>query len=180
MPPDHILSQEKALKQYAAADHLFRVTFPLVKDKTLFLAIIHHLVSSIENAVEAMILYEAHHHSRPSLLKEELLKKEASFQQKIALFRENVMKRYKISPEFTPLALDLQRILVLHKKSPMAFRRGTKFVVCTDDYRLRIISEQDIREYVTKTSQFLRIMEYIVTVKKRTKKLTSDSIYLVR
>ncbi|HLC90745.1 MAG TPA: hypothetical protein VJI15_03170 [Candidatus Nanoarchaeia archaeon] len=179
MPPDYLISKENALKQYAAADHLLRVTFPLVKDKALFLAIIHHLLSSLENAVEAMILYDAHLHSQLSLRKEEvvkkeLLKKEVSFQRKIAIFRENVMKRYKISPEFTALALDLQRILVLHKKSPMAFRRGTKFVVCTDDYRLRIISEQDIREYVAKTSQFLRIMGSIVTVKKRTKKLPSD------
>ena len=76
MPPDYLISKENALKQYAAADHLLRVTFPLVKDKALFLAIIHHLLSSLENAVEAMILYDAHLHSQLSLRKEEVVKKE--------------------------------------------------------------------------------------------------------
>ena len=93
MPLDYIISKEKALQQYTTAEHLLQVTFPLVKDKTLFLAIIHHLVSSLENAVEAMIFYDAYLHSLPSLLK-----KGVSFQQKMTIFREKVMKPYHISP----------------------------------------------------------------------------------
>ena len=61
------------------------------------------------------------------------------------------------------LYMELKEIIELHKKSPMAFQRGNKFVICNKDYMLKTLSINDIRDYLQLTKEFLTITENVLS-----------------
>jgi len=151
--PYHI-HKDKALQQYDAAFHLLNVTFPLVKDPKLLLGIVHNLSQSMEAAMDAILAYERelklipHYHN--------------NFQSKFNLFRYKSMKRNKTPPSHSTFMMDLRELLELHERSPMAFQRGDRFVICGKDYRMKIISTRELQKYLAQTKDFLDHMGQII------------------
>ena len=154
MPADYKELLAKARFQYDAADHLLKVTFPLVKDPKLLIGVLSNIFISMNAAMEAALQYE--HQLKL------IAKPTGSFRNKITTFRYRTAKRNKIPDPYIQLMVKLYEILELHKKSPVEFQRGNRFVICDDSYRLTAISLKDIKQHLEEAGDFVNRIEGIM------------------
>lgn len=152
---DFIAVRAKAIQQYEGARHLLNVTYPMVKDPKLLLGVINNINSSLEYSIEAILTYERQLRLVPVY--------HDDFQSKFNIFRYKSVRRNKIPSELVNLVIDIKEILALHKKSPMEFKRGNRFVICTKDYRLKTISLHDLKKYLEQNKEFLNLMGKITS-----------------
>jgi len=152
---DFLKAKDNAIQKYEGARHLLNVTFPTVKDPKLLLGVIDNLVCSMEYSIEAILIYER-------LLRMVPVYSDNPKSQ-FNMFRQKSMHRNNISPQYVNLYLELKDILELHKKSPMSFQRGNKFVICNKDYMLKTLSINEIRKYLEQTKEFLDISETVIS-----------------
>jgi hypothetical protein len=82
-------------------------------------------------------------------------------------FKARITRRYNINIEYITLIQDIRNILAEHKKSPVEFRRNDKFVICSDTYRLKVISIDNIKGYIEKAKGFIRETENMVRANER-------------
>ncbi len=151
------MARERAHQQYNAASHLLKVTMPLVKDPKLFLGILHNLFNALEASMDAILAYDQELQLIPPFAD--------NFAAKFNVFQQKSIRRYNLPSEYPALMLDLKETLELHKKSPMEFQRGSRLVICQQDYQVRAISAQDVNLYLAKTGRFLALMEEIIRFK---------------
>jgi len=146
--------RDRAKKKIQIADHLLSVTYPLVKDTRLLLAIVEHIFLSYTNGISAVL-----YHAR-------LFKKippfQDNFESKFNLFKEWCVHNHNIDRDYINEILQIKEILVQHKKSPVAFARKDKFVICADNYRMKTISVNEISNYLNKAKIFIQAMDNIV------------------
>ena len=154
-PQEILTAKDNAIQKYEGARHLLQVTFPMVKDPKLLLGVIHNISSSLESSMDAILAYERLLRLVPIY--------SSNYQSKFNLFRMRSVRRNKISPEVIHLMSELRYILDLHKKSPMEFQRGNRFVICNKDYQLKVISLKDIQQYIYTTKDMLDQMQRIVS-----------------
>tara|TARA_Y100000310_G_C20549822_1_gene747486 strand:- start:302 stop:682 length:381 start_codon:yes stop_codon:yes gene_type:complete len=50
---------------------------------------------------------------------------------------------------------ELKEITAAHKKSPMAFQRKDKFIICNQDYLMKEISAPKVKQYLEQNYQLL-------------------------
>jgi len=154
---DSQTSLNKAIRQYKAAHHFLNVTFPLIKDPKIFPGILINIFSSLKYSIEAIL-----HHERQLLL---VPKFTNEFQNRFNIFRYKSAKRYRIKKKYLELIIKLQEIIELHKKSPFVFQRGNRFVICGKNYRLQVITIDEIRQFLAQTQEFLITTESIINRK---------------
>ena len=147
--------RELANKKLQLADHIVTMTYPMVKDP-------HLLLSSIEN------LFLAFSYGMGSVLYYDRLFKRIppfpdNFTSKYELFRDKCTKKYGLDQNYLKIIKDLREIIVTHKKSPMEFSRNEKFVICNGDYRMRTISSNEVKEYISKAKLFIKSISSIVS-----------------
>ena len=151
---DYLDSRKKALQQHDVAFHIFNVTFPLIKDPKLLIGVMQNIMNSFEYSIDTILAYERELHLISVAPQE--------FQAKFNLFKFKSRRRNNIPVELTKTIDEIQETLDLHKESPMVFQRGNKFVICSNNYMLKTISINDIREYLTKNMEFIRLVDNIV------------------
>lgn len=143
----HEEALETAKKNIKIADHMLSVTYPLVKDTKLLLAIIENIFLAYTNAVSS-ILY-----------KDQILKLipsfKPTFEGKLALFKERCLSKYKIDKNYLIEMQTLKEVIIAHKKSPVEFVRKDRFVICSENYKLRTINLEKIKEYLNKAKLFI-------------------------
>ena len=152
---DFLKAKEYSTQKYEGARHLLNVTFPTVKDPKLLIGVIDNLVESFKYSMDAILTYER-------LLRLVPIYNEDP-RSKFNLFRQKSVPRNKIPTRYMVLYMELKEIIELHKKSPMAFQRGNKFVICNKDYMLKTLSINDIRDYLQLTKEFLNITENVLS-----------------
>jgi hypothetical protein len=154
-PQQVLIAKDIATQKYEGARHLLNVTFPMVKDPKLLLGVIHNLSDSLEGSMDAILAYER-------LLRLIPIHND-TYESRFNIFRMKSVRRNNISPEAIHLMSELKFILDLHKKSPMEFQRGNRFVICNKDYQLKVISIKDIQKYLSTTKSLLDQMQKIVS-----------------
>ncbi|MFH1682187.1 MAG: hypothetical protein ABIA37_00160 [Candidatus Woesearchaeota archaeon] len=156
------LLKEEALKNYRMADHMLNVTYPLVHDTKLLLGVADNLFLALTHTLGSILHYEFNFKRVPSF--------EDNFDSKLRVFRQDCLHRYKIRKEYIDLMKEMKEIILLHKTSPVEFRRKDRFVICTDKYQIKAITVNQLKSYLLKTKEFMSIAEMI------TKK--NESMYL--
>lgn len=140
-------AMDRAKKKIQIADHMLSVTYPLVKDTKLLLAIIENIFLAYANAMSA-VLYQ-----------DRVLKKippfKNNFESKFHMFRQRCVDRYKIDRNYVIEMQNLKEIIVEHKKSPVEFVRKDRFVICSDNYKLKTINLEEIKSYLKKAKLFI-------------------------
>ena len=86
-----------------------------------------------------------------------------TFESKINIFKEKCVPRYSLDRNCILEIQDIKDIIVQHKKSPVEFKRGNKFIICYDNYKIKAISELDIKKYINKAKVFIDIIDNIVS-----------------
>jgi len=140
-------AMEKAKKNIQIADHMLTVTYPLVKDTKLLLAVIENIFLAYSNSMSA-ILYQ-----------DRILKKiplfNNTFESKFNMFKQRCVDRYRIDKSFISEMQNIKETIIQHKKSPVEFVRKDRFVICSNNYKLKTINLEEIRRYLNKAKLFI-------------------------
>ena len=132
--------QEDARKQYEMAHHLLNVTFPSIQDPKIFIGVLHSIHDSLENSAKAFLKS----HKVPNY--------------NIQLLRQCI-KEQGISQKYVNLMNDLRKIVELHKRSPIEFRRRGAFILCSKEYEIKTITLHDLSEHLNTAGKFISIIE---------------------
>ena len=149
-PPEYQHAYQEAVQQLRIATHLLSVTYPLAKDLKLLLGVIDNLFRCVEFGIEAVLSYEYIHKTIETLP----LQREEQFHQFV---RESAM-RNGFTPEQVTLVQEVQLLQLSRRASHTEFQRGSKYVFCSEEYRLRSVTAQQLKILVQQTSQFLTIV----------------------
>ena len=147
--------REQAKKKLQLADHILTMTYPLVKDSRLLIAAVENLFLAFTNGMNSVLYYER--------LFKRIWPFPDNFTSKFDVFKDKCVKRYELDAEYLKIMRDIKDIIVAHKKSPMEFSRKENFVICSDNYRMRSISANELKVYVEKAKLFIKTVSTIVS-----------------
>jgi len=146
--------QETAQKKLKLADHMLVITYPLVKDPKLLLAITNNILSSIDCSIASLIHFER------------LFKRIPPFPDtpdgRLDIFKTKLIPKFNISRDYITLISSLREIVQEHQSSSVEFARKDKFVICSSNYRLRTLSMEDLKKYIARTKVLVNEMERLV------------------
>lgn len=150
---------QESEKSLSVADHIIFVTFPLVKDPKLLLAVIEELFKSLEKAMLSLLNYE-YTYKRISTIGE-------SFDARFYIFKSRVVPLYHFNNEVLIIFSDLKEILDWHSKSPVEFRKNNEYVICLSDYRMKTITINQLKGYIPVVKEFISRVKQIVMKNER-------------
>lgn len=145
---------DKAVKNIKIADHMLTQTYPLVKDPKILLAVLENTFLSLTNAMGALLHYE--------VMNKEISPFQENFESKFNILKLKLMDKYKIDKGYVRFISDIRDMVVSHKKSPVEFARKDAFVICSDDYKLRTLTQDDMKAYVSRAKSFLQEVNSII------------------
>lgn len=148
------IAQENAKKSLHVADHMLNVTYKLVQDPKMLLSVLERLKSSVHYAMLSVLHFERMYKRIPPF--------QESFDSAFNTFKARCTRRYNINVEYITLIQEVRDILRQHEKSPVEFRKDDRFVICTDNYRLRTVSIDQMKKYISKAKQFIKETENMV------------------
>jgi hypothetical protein len=151
---DYKKYREDAKKNIQVADHMLFVTYPLIKDPKLLLAVMENMFLTLTNSMRYLLYYERMFKRVPSFFD--------TFESKYRLFSEKIIGNYEINEEDLQFLRRIKNILVAHKRSPIEFARRDQFVICSDDYNLEVLGINDIKDYLNKTKKFFYTIDKII------------------
>ena len=143
----------KANKSLKTADHLTYITYKLVNDPKLTIAILENINLTLVSAMEAVLHFDR--------LFKRIQPYPQNFDSKFQVFKESCVPRYNISTKHLILIQEIKSILEKHKESPMEFIRKDKFVIASSAYRLQTISINTIKKYLADTKGFMEEVKNI-------------------
>ncbi len=146
---------EKAKKSIRLADHMLVMTFPLLKDPKLLLAVVENIFSSLSNAIYSVVYYERLFKRIPFF--------QDSFESKFLIFRTKIAQKYGINQEYIKLVQEINELLHSHKESPVEFSRGDRFVICSDNFRMKTVGVSELKKYIAQTKMFVADIERLVS-----------------
>lgn len=144
----------KAKKNLELADHMTYITYNVVKDPKLLLAIIENLFLAMTYSMGSVLHYEKLYKRIPQF--------KDNFDSKLRVFRERCVSRFDIEQKYLDIMRDLKVFILEHRKSPVEFTKGSRFVICSDTYKMRTISVEEIKNYLSQTKEFVKKMEFIL------------------
>jgi hypothetical protein len=146
--------REVAKKKLQLADHILTMTYPIVNDGKLLLAVVENIFLALTNAMGSVLYYERLFKRVPPF--------HDNFSSKFNLFKEYAEKK-NINKEYLRLIQNIKDIIVKHKKSPVEFVRKDQFVICNGSYKVHTISVNELKEHIAKAKSFLRQTQDIVS-----------------
>ena len=103
-------------KKIQLADHILTMTYPIVKDSRLLLAVLENLFLSLTYSMSSVLYYERLFKRIPSF--------PDNFAVKLSLFKDKCAPQYNIKEEHIRLIQEVREIIVAHKKSPVEFQKN--------------------------------------------------------
>lgn len=146
MQEKFIESLSLATKSFQTADHLTYITFPLIKEKRLFLRILIELNNAILNAINSILQYE-YYWKRIQLYKDA--------RENFRIFK-NLAGKYDISPEQIKKLVEIMNLSEKHKKSPFEFVKSDRIVIMSDNMQPDSITIEKIKSFLIETKDLIR------------------------
>lgn len=138
---------EEANKAFKIADHLTYITYPLVNDIKLIVTIVDNLNKSLLCGLDALLNYE-YLYKRISFIPK-------TFNEKMEIFKSYCIPRYNIDRNSILLVSDVRNIVEHRKNSPTEFVRSGKFVMCTSDYKMKVLNFDKVKNFNLQTKEFI-------------------------
>src|SRR3989344_4209510 len=127
-----------AIKSYKSANYIIGVTYPMLQDTRLFLAITTHLHNSAVKAMDAL-LYHLYYHKELSVVPMEFITRYEIF--------KKIYKNYSIPESSFKVIRELKTVLNNHKTSSMEFKRNSKLIISNDTYQFIALDIELLKEY---------------------------------
>ena len=148
---DHKELLSGAISSIKRADHLTYMTLPLVRDNKLILSILSNIELSLTQGMDALLEFERDYKRIPPLPQ--------NFHSRYEIFRDKLINKYDITSIEVELIRTLKNTIEAHKNSPIEFSRPDKFVICSENYRMKSISIAEIKQFISISKGFLRKIE---------------------
>ena len=148
---------KEANNKFKTADHLVYVTYGLLKDQRLMLAVIQNLHTASLNAIAALLYYEKIY-KRIDVLPLEV-------NSRIKLFEDNLSKVYKLNKEVINVVKELRILVNEHRESPLEFARKEKLIICNDDYsKINMVDINKLKNYVINIRELIEVVNKLKNV----------------
>ncbi len=141
-------------KKIQIADHILTQTYPLINDSKLLLAVLENIFLALTNSIGSLLYYERLFKKIPPF--------QDNFSSKFNMFRAKCVSKYNFSREQIDMVQDIKDIILQHKKSPVEFTRKDSFVICSNNYNMRTISIDKMKDYLSKAKLFIQEINKIV------------------
>jgi len=151
--------RDKALQKIKVADHMIFMTYPVLKDPKLLLAIVENVFASLDYGVGALL-----HHER---LFKRIPPFNDTFSSRLEVFKNKMIPKYNFSRNYISLITDVKSILSEHKSSPVSFIRKDKFVICSPTYSMKTIDVNLVKKYIFESKILLNQINKIVSEHER-------------
>lgn len=147
-------ARAKAKKSIEIADHMLSVTYPVVKDPKLLLAIMENIFLAYTNAMSAILYHDRLFKQIPPF--------NDTFESKFNMFKTRCIGKHKLDKVHLMDLQEIKNIIQEHKASPVEFAKKDKFVICSDNYKMKTIELNDLNAYINKAKVFIGQMDTIV------------------
>jgi hypothetical protein len=141
-------------KKIKIADHMLTMTYPMVKDPKLLLAVMENIFLALTNSMGSLLHYERIYKRVPPF--------QDTFVSKFNVFKQKCAKRLNIDPESVMMIHEIKEIILQHKKSPVEFTRNDSFIICSEDYRMKTITLEKMKNYILKSRLFVQNINNII------------------
>lgn len=146
--------REKAQKLIRVADHMLTQTFPLLKDPKLLLGVVDNIYLAIQSSIGSLLHYQRYYKKIPAFVE--------NFEAMYTIFRDKYKSQQGLSQQHFSMIERIRDIVIQHKRSPMEFSRKDKFVICSDNYRLKTLSPDELKNYIVKTRELIEVINKMV------------------
>jgi len=146
--------RDMARKKIQIADHMLTMTYPMVKDPKLLLAVMENIFLALTNSIGSLLHYERNYKRVPPF--------QDTFVSKFNIFKQKCARRHNIDEEMVLMIQEIKDIILQHKKSPVEFTRNDSFVICSDDYKMKTISLEKMKDYISKSKLFVQNINNII------------------
>lgn len=137
------------------ADHMFYVTYPLIKDAKLIITMAENISRGMIKAMDAVLMYERLY-KRISLYPED-------FKVKMDIFKDNIARRYSINKEHVVLIQDLKKFLEEREKSGVEFVKNDKYVLFNRKQEVKSLGIDKLKQNLNMSKDFLKKINGILT-----------------
>lgn len=138
---------KEANRYLDTADHLCHVTYPLVNDTKLLIIIAENIFNALNKGISALLCYERLY-KRINIYPED-------FSSKFDVFKLDCAQRYNFPRENIALIQDVKELILNRREAPMEFARKDKFIIASENYRLRAISLDVVKKYISQAKTFM-------------------------
>lgn len=144
---------DEARRRVKVADHMLTMTYPLVKDPKLLLAVLENVHRSMDTTMAAALAH-------------------ARDQKKIPLYSDTLEGRYaayrqhfaqKTPAEAMRAIGEIKETIKEHEQSPVEFRRQEKFVICSESYKVRTLTQDTLKKYIRIARSFHEHTRTVIT-----------------
>ncbi|MBU2637463.1 MAG: hypothetical protein KJ955_00650 [Nanoarchaeota archaeon] len=143
----------EANKEFKKADHLAYMTYPMVRETKLLYVIAEVLYNSLSKGVEAMLAYERLYKRIPLV--------PGCLEAELELFKD-VAGKYGFNRNIVLMLLDLKALMNAKKDGPVEFVRQGKFVICDEDYGMKVLDIQKVKAYIMDGKEFIARMNHVL------------------
>ena len=137
------------------ADHLITMTYQMVKDNKLLMAAVENLYQALELSITSVLSYER------------MFKRVQPFHNelssKLNIFYQDIAPKRNIDKSYLKLIQDIGDIVQAHKLSSVEFTRKDRLVIASENYELRELTPELVKNYLEKSKKFIQDMEIIVS-----------------
>lgn len=141
-------SKGNAKKYIRTADHILTMTYPLIKDPKLLLAVMDNIFLALTNSISALLYVERYQRLIPPF--------HDNFESKFNIFKLKVLDKYKLDRSYIPFIEEIKEIITKHKAADVEFSRKDAFVICSNGYQMKVVSAGNVKSYVEKTKSFIQ------------------------
>jgi len=146
----------KAKKEIEVADHLIYVTYKMVSEVKILLAISEHIVVAMHAALESLLEFERHWKRLDAY--------HSNFALEISIYRtKDIEKRYGFDPKFFRLMQKLLEIQRFDKESIMRFKRGDRYILSTGEYQMSVLDLESLKRYKYLAKKFIDSVDAILS-----------------
>ncbi len=146
-----------ANNKLSTADHLAYTTYPTVREPKLLLSIIEDIFVGVSAGMDAILLYERMFKRVPPHT--------SDLMTRIDVFKTKCAERYNFNREVMVMLIDIQRLLEFNRKSAMQIAKRDKLVIFEDDYRMKSITIESVKNYLTLSKPFIeKVNKVLVNV----------------
>ena len=145
----------RAVRYLQTADHMVSVTYKLVKDAKLLLAVLENLNNSLQHTMDSILYYDRLFKRIPLF--------QDTFESKYNMFRLKSARLHKLDSEYITMIAEIKELLDEHKKSPVEFVRNDKLVICNSSYNMKTLSIDELRTHIARAKLFIQEAEIITS-----------------
>ena len=142
----HNESYSKAVSSFKMADHLFNTTFSVVEDYKIIIAVLEHLNHTLVHGMNSVLEYER--------LNKRIMPLTSNFESRYDVFKK-IFERYNFTQQEVDLIADLKGFLEERKEAPIEFTRPNKLIICSDNYKMKSVSLDDVKKYLSIADSFI-------------------------